>query len=145
MLSVSIWVRKIPCAASINAFTRWECFATCRSGAEGVTFSVYRRGLPGGTGASRRSPHERVAVVIAGSLPLTTRSNQYIRVVMYYLTKWPEVYALPNLEAETLADIIMNKFYIRFGFPTELHSTMIMSLSCQCSCKCCALLGVRKT
>ncbi len=68
------------------------------------------------------APMERVAVDIAGPLPATTAGNLYICVVMDYFTKWPEAYALPNHEATTVAEVLVEQFFTRFGVPGELHS-----------------------
>jgi len=35
-------------------------------------------------------------------------------------TKWPEVYAIPNQEALTVADALVNNFFCRFGIPMKL-------------------------
>ncbi|KAK3882385.1 hypothetical protein Pcinc_013251 [Petrolisthes cinctipes] len=68
------------------------------------------------------APMERVAVDIAGPFPLTSRGNRFICVVMDYFTKWPEAYALPNHEAGTVAEVLVDQFFARFGVPRELHS-----------------------
>ena len=41
---------------------------------------------------------------------------------MDYFTKWPEVYAIPNKESSTVADVLVSNFFCRFGVPMELHS-----------------------
>ena len=43
-------------------------------------------------------------------------------VAMDYFTKWPEVYAIPNQEASTMADALVTHFFFLFGVPIELHS-----------------------
>ncbi|XP_050714146.1 protein NYNRIN-like [Eriocheir sinensis] len=91
------------------------------------------------------APMERVAVDIAGPLPLTPRGNRYICVVMDYFTKWPEAYALPNHEAETVAGVLVNEFFTRFGVPAELHSDQGREFESRVFRECCELLGVRKT
>lgn len=61
------------------------------------------------------------AVDVAGPLPLMPRGNRYICVMMDYCTKWPEVYALPNHEAEIAAGVLINEFFTYFGVTTEPH------------------------
>ncbi|XP_050705336.1 uncharacterized protein LOC126990695 [Eriocheir sinensis] len=61
------------------------------------------------------APMERVAVDIAGPLPLTPRGNRYICVVMGYFTKWPEAYALPNHEAETVVGVLSDSMVEHFN------------------------------
>jgi transposase InsO family protein len=41
---------------------------------------------------------------------------------MVYVTKWLEVYTIPNQEASTVAEALVAKFFWRFGIPQELHS-----------------------
>ncbi len=80
---------------------------------------------------------ERVAVDIAGPLPLTPRGNRYICVVMDYFTKCPEAYALPNHEAETVASVLVNEFFTRFGVPAELHSDQGREFESRVFRECC--------
>ncbi|KAK8403258.1 hypothetical protein O3P69_000407 [Scylla paramamosain] len=91
------------------------------------------------------APMEQVVVDIAGPLPLTPRGNRYICVVMVYFAKWPEAYALPNHEAETVAGVLVNEFFTRFGVPAELHSDQGREFESQVFRKCCELLAVCKT
>ena len=39
-----------------------------------------------------------------------------------YFTKWMEVYALPDQEATTVAQKLVDKFFCRFSVPNQLHS-----------------------
>lgn len=91
------------------------------------------------------APMERVAVDIAGPLPMTPRGNRFVCVVMDYFTKWPEAYALPNHEAETVASVLVNECFTRFGVPSELHSDQGREFESRVFRECCDLLGVRKT
>ena len=91
------------------------------------------------------APMERVAVDIAGPLPLTSRGNRFILVVMDYFTKWPEAYALPNHGAEMVADVLVGQFFTQFGVPDELHSDQGREFESQVFQECCELLGLRKT
>lgn len=91
------------------------------------------------------APMERVAVDIAGPLPVTPRGNRFVCVVMDYFSKWPEAYALPNHEAETVASVLVNECFTRFGVPSELHSDQGREFESCVFRECCELLGVRKT
>jgi hypothetical protein len=59
------------------------------------------------------APFERIAIDVAGPLPLSEHGNRYLLMAMDYFTKWPEAYAIPNL---------VTNFFCRFGIPRELHS-----------------------
>jgi transposase InsO family protein len=41
---------------------------------------------------------------------------------MNYFTKWPEVYATPNLEASTVVDALVTSLFCLFSVLRELHS-----------------------
>ncbi|XP_042234639.1 protein NYNRIN-like [Homarus americanus] len=88
---------------------------------------------------------ERVAVEIAGPLPLTADGNRYICVAINYFTKWPEAYAIPNQEPTTVAKILVDQFFCRFGVTHELHSDQGRYFQSAVSGTCCKLLGIRKT
>ena len=91
------------------------------------------------------APMERVAVDILGPLPLTSAGNRYICVAMDYFTKWPEAYALPNHEATTVAEVLVERFFSRFGVPGELHSDQGREFEAEVFRECCQLWGVKKT
>ena len=88
---------------------------------------------------------ERIAIDIVGPLSITTQGNCYICVVMDYFTKWPEAYALPNHEVETVAEVLVNQFFTRFGVLGELHSDQGRQFEFQVFQECCQLLSQRKT
>ena len=44
-----------------------------------------------------------IAMDICGSFPVTEDGSKYILVAADYLTKWPEVWAIPNQEAKATA------------------------------------------
>ncbi|ROT68742.1 hypothetical protein C7M84_013108 [Penaeus vannamei] len=64
---------------------------------------------------------------------------------MDYFTKWPEAYALPDHEAETVAEALVNNFITRFGVPCELHSDQGREFESVVFQECCRLLGIKKT
>ena len=68
------------------------------------------------------APMERVGVDITGPFPTTSSGNRFILVAMDYFTKWPEAFAIPNHEATTVARVLEDGFFTRFGMPKELHS-----------------------
>ncbi|XP_069972959.1 retrovirus-related Pol polyprotein from transposon 412 [Penaeus vannamei] len=91
------------------------------------------------------APLERVAVDIVGPFPVTKQGNRFICVVMDYFTKWPEAYALPDHEAETVAEALVNNFITCFGVPCELHSDQGREFESVVFQECCRLLGIKKT
>ena len=91
------------------------------------------------------APMERVAVDIAGPFPVSASGNRYILVVIDYFTKWPEVFPLPNQEANTVARALVDGFFSRFGVPRELHSDQGRNFESTVFRECCEILGIRKT
>ncbi|KAK4295125.1 hypothetical protein Pmani_032308 [Petrolisthes manimaculis] len=75
----------------------------------------------------------------------TSRGNRFICVIMDYFTKWPEAYALPNHEAGTVAEVLVDQFFTRFGVPRELHSDQGREFESRVFHECCELLGIHKT
>lgn len=67
-------------------------------------------------------PMERVVVDILGPFPRSDKENRYVLVALYYFTKSPEAYALPDLEEETVAEAMLEAFFSQIGVPQELHT-----------------------
>lgn len=88
---------------------------------------------------------ERVAVDVMGPLPRTNKGNVYILSVIDYFTKWPEAYALPNQEAETVADALLGGILSRFGLPDTLHSDLGRNFESRVFAAMCSRLGIQKT
>ena len=91
------------------------------------------------------APLERVAVDVAGPFPTTNSGNKYLLVTMDYFSKWPEVYPIPNQEATTVAEVLVNEFFCRFGVPLELHSDQGRNFESAVFREVCKLMGIRKT
>ena len=57
-----------------------------------------------------------------GPLPETARGNKHLLVVMDHFTKWCEVFPTKDQKAQTVAEILVNRVFSRFGPPTVIHS-----------------------
>ncbi|GFT30849.1 retrovirus-related Pol polyprotein from transposon 412 [Trichonephila clavipes] len=53
------------------------------------------------------APFERIAFDILGPLPRSSDGNNNILVAMDYFTKWPEAYPIPDQEASTVAEVLV--------------------------------------
>ncbi|UYV84436.1 K02A2.6-like [Cordylochernes scorpioides] len=91
------------------------------------------------------APFERIAIDVAGPIPVTEDGNKYLLVAMDYFTKWPEVYAIPNQEAATVARVIVDNLICRFGVPLELHSYQGRNFESEIFRELCQVLGIWKT
>ena len=64
-------------------------------------------------------PFTKVGLDIIGPLPVTTRGNKYIIVLVDYLTKWVEAEPSINIESEDVIQFLM-KVFSRHGIPEVL-------------------------
>jgi transposase InsO family protein len=67
-------------------------------------------------------PFERLSMDITGPLNVTARGNKYILVVTDYFTKWCEAIPIPDQQATTIADALIEVVISRHGCPREIHS-----------------------
>lgn len=64
----------------------------------------------------------RVAVDCLGPLPVMWSGNRYIVVFIEYLTKWLEIFPVRNIDADTIAKLLVNEIIPRHGAPRTLLS-----------------------
>ena len=76
--------------------------------------------------------------------PATTRGNFYVLVILDYLTKWSEAYAIPDQTTEVLATKIVEEFICRFGIPEQLHSDQGRQFESTQFSEMCNLLCIKK-
>jgi len=67
-------------------------------------------------------PWDMIGVDAIGPLSTTKNGNRYIVVYCDYVTKWSEAFAIPKLDAETCANLLINEIISRFGPPKKLLS-----------------------
>lgn len=91
------------------------------------------------------APMERVAVDVMGPFPRTDRGNRYVLVAMDYFTKWPEAYAIPDQEAVTVADALVEGMFSRFGAAEVIHSDQGRTFESGVFSAMCERLGMQKT
>ena len=91
------------------------------------------------------NPMERLATNILGELPETENGNKYILVVSDYFTKWTKAFPMSNMEAATVAKIIMEEVVARFGVPNEIHSDQSRQYESKLFSEMCRLLHIHKT
>jgi len=69
---------------------------------------------------STGEPWERVGVDVTGPHPKSTSGHVYILTLMDYFTKWCEAFPMWNQEASTIAGILVDRVFSRFGTPLQI-------------------------
>lgn len=95
--------------------------------------------------AKARAPMERIATDILGELLMTAKGNKYILVISDYFSKWTECFPMRNMEAETVACIIVEQVITHLGVPYVIHSDQGAQYESQLFSEMCKLLGIKKT
>lgn len=95
-------------------------------------------------------PMERIAIDFMGPLPRSNSENgnapkRYLMVIGDYFTKRTEAIPLENLEAKTVARVLIDNFICRFGVPLFLHTDQGASFESQLFQEICQILGIKKT
>lgn len=90
-------------------------------------------------------PFQHVGMDILGPLPETERGNRYILVIGDYFTKWKEAFPMKDMEALTIARLLVNEVICRFGVPDSIHADQGRNFESAVLKEICQLLGIRKT
>ena len=91
------------------------------------------------------APLDMVAIDVLSSLPTASDGSTCILVVVDYMTKWVEAYALPNEEAHTCMSALYNNFFARLGLPAQIHSDQGKNFQSKLVTELMKLAGIRKT
>ena len=89
-------------------------------------------------------PFDRVGIDVI-KFPRSTKGNQYAVVFMDYLTKWPEVFAVADQTAATIARLLVEEIVSRHGVPTEILSDRGKSFLSSLMKEIVKLLGIHQT
>ena len=90
-------------------------------------------------------PYERIALGIMGPLPTTESGQKNILVVGDYFTKWTKAFPLPNQEAKTVAEKLVNEVISRFGAPERIHTDQGRNFKAELFKEMCNLFSIEKT
>ncbi|KAJ8006486.1 hypothetical protein DPEC_G00107750 [Dallia pectoralis] len=111
---------------------------------EGVVAEVSQLGLPGLSG---------MHVVDINEWREKQEEDSELAMVLQWVQEgrrpsreeWPEAYALPNQEAETIVNALLGGFISRFGVPETIHSDQGRNFESRVFAEMCQRLGVEKT
>jgi transposase InsO family protein len=67
-------------------------------------------------------PLEKIFLDIVGPLTLTETGNRYVLTLQDDLTKFSQAYAIATHDATTIAKILVNNFFLKFGIPLSIHT-----------------------
>ena len=90
-------------------------------------------------------PWEWVSTDITGPFPESDRGKKYILVVTCGFSKWVEAFPLPNQEAGTVAEVLVQELFCRYGCPEVIHSDQGRNFESRLFREVCTHLGIEKS
>jgi len=91
------------------------------------------------------NPTQIIAVDLMGPLSESENKNLYIMVVHDYYTRWMEVKPIPNQEATTVTEKLVDEIFLRFSIPAQLCTDQGRQFESQLMTEVCKLLCIHKT
>ena len=86
----------------------------------------YLRGHPSHQGLLQEmsvgEPFERIAIDLTGPHPPSAKGNKHILAVIDYFTRWAEAFAIRTPDALTVARVLAEQVFTRYGCPRQLLS-----------------------
>ncbi len=67
-------------------------------------------------------PFARIIMDLAGSFPMSRRSNRHILLVADYFSQWCEAYPVPTIDAPEIAKVLVENWISHYDVPLELHT-----------------------
>ena len=62
-------------------------------------------------------PMAKLSLDLSGPYPTSLSGNKYIIAFVDWNSGWPEAFAVPDKTVDTVADLIIEQIYPRFGYP----------------------------
>lgn len=90
------------------------------------------------------TPFHKIALDIVGPLPKTLNNNVVILTVRCLFTKFTFAIPLPNAEAETIANALINEIFLNFGFPKIILTDQGSNFMSKLFKNFCKLLNIKK-
>jgi transposase InsO family protein len=89
-------------------------------------------------------PWERLGVDITGPHPRSSTGKEYILTVVDHLTKWGEAFAIGNRKAPTVAKVLVEQVFTRFGTPMQILSDQGAEFEGKLMTELCTILEIDK-
>ena len=90
-------------------------------------------------------PTQVMAVDLLGPLPESKNGNRYVLVIGDYFSRWMEALPVPNQEASTVAEKLVDEVFLRFSPPEQLHSDQGRQFESNLVREVCKLLHINKS
>jgi transposase InsO family protein len=90
-------------------------------------------------------PFEKLAIDIAGPLPVTRFGNKYLLSIIDCFSRFPMLVPLKSIETEDIVKAIFEKWIVLFGVPEIIHSDRGSNFESLMFTELCKLLGSKKT
>jgi len=117
----------------------------CRRCAE---CNEYHRGKLKNQGALKPvlpgAPHERWYISLTGPHPKSDRGHTWILTCIDSFTKWAEAFPLHNKEAQTIAKVLVEQVFTRFGVPLSILRDQGKEVDGRIMNEVCRLFGIKK-
>ena len=78
-------------------------------------------------------------------MPRTIRGNTHALIIVDHFSRWPEIVALPDTKAPTIAQSIFDNWVCRYGTPERLHSDGANNVNGEVMKQLSTLLGAEKS
>ena len=89
-------------------------------------------------------PFEVLGMDILGPFTVTDSGNKYVLVVVDRFTRWVEIFAMPDMTAQTVADIFMNQIICRYSVPRALLTDRGSNFLSKMFSRLCERLGTNR-
>ena len=84
-----------------------------------------------------------IALDILGPLPTTKIGSKYVLVIGDYSSKWTEAYPIIDMEAKTVAKVLIDKLICQFGTPEQMHTDQGRNLEFELFQELCSILSIQ--
>ena len=89
-------------------------------------------------------PMERWGIDLTGPHPTSAGGHKYILTAIDYFSRWTEAFPVRNQEATTVAKILVEQVFVRFGVPLQILSDQGPNFESGLFQEMCRLLGIDK-